>query len=189
MLKELATTTAPILTVIFKQSCDTGDVPDEWRTANVIPIHPPSYQWKDRRTKLVTTYQSHLHVFSANCLSISSTVSSWDTLTHTTYCVTSMRSCETQLLEFVANTANTMQKGAQTDILIIVLSKAFDKVGHTRLVRKLDHYGIRGKTNRKQTVALERERSDKSPVISGVPQGSVLGPSSFSSTSTTFPTT
>ncbi len=62
--------------------------------------------------------------------------------------------------------------------------KAFDKVGQARLVRKLLHYGIRGKTNkwiksflanRKQTVVLEGERSHKSTFISGIPQGSVLG--------------
>ncbi len=78
----------------------------------------------------------------------------------------SMGSCETQLLEFVADIASTTQKGAQTDNLIMYFSKAFDKVGHARLVRKLHHYGIWGKTNkwiesflanRKQTGVLEGE--------------------------------
>ncbi len=39
LLKELATTIAPILTVIFKSSYDIGEVPDESWTANVIPIY------------------------------------------------------------------------------------------------------------------------------------------------------
>ncbi len=81
-----------------------------------------------------------------------------------------------------------MQKGAQTDILIKDFSKAFDKVGHARLVRKLHHYGIWSKTNkwmesflanRNQTVVLEGERSDESTILSGIPQGSVLGPCLF----------
>jgi hypothetical protein len=67
-------------------------------------------------------------------------------------------------------------------------SKAFDKVSHSLLQHKLDHYGIRGKTcewiktflsDRKPSVVIEGESSDKILVDSGVPQGSVLGSSLF----------
>jgi hypothetical protein len=64
-------------------------------------------------------------------------------------------------------------------------SKAFDKVGHNRLLLKLNEYGITGKLNnwikaflsgRTQQVVLEGELSYTADVLSGVPQGSVLGP-------------
>ena len=67
-------------------------------------------------------------------------------------------------------------------------SKAFDKVSHSLLQHKLDHYGIRGKTgewiktflsDRSQSVVIEGESSDKITVESGVPQGSVLDPAYF----------
>ena len=67
-------------------------------------------------------------------------------------------------------------------------AKAFDKVPHRRLLYKLDYYRIRGSTykcitsclsERFQKVVLDGQAFDPVPVLSGVPQGSVLGPVIF----------
>ena len=67
-------------------------------------------------------------------------------------------------------------------------SKAFDKVSHHHLMYKIGFYGINCNayhwiqdffTNRTQTVVLEVETSNKIPVLSGVPQGTVLVPILF----------
>ena len=76
----------------------------------------------------------------------------------------------------------------QTDLILLDFSKAFDKVAHEKLLLKLHHYGITGDTLkwikgflefRKQAVVINCINSEKIPVSSGVPQGSVLGPISF----------
>ena len=83
---------------------------------------------------------------------------------------------ETQLIECVDDITRNIDAGKQTDCLIMDFSKAFDKVSHSLLQHKLDHYGIRGKTcewiktflsDRSQSVVIERESSNKIPVQSG----------------------
>ena len=85
------------------------------------------------------------------------------------------RSCETQLLSFVQELAANPDKNIQTDLIIIALAKAFDKVPHQRLLFKLKLYGIKNQTlncisaflsYRTQTVVLDGESSDIAPVTS-----------------------
>ncbi|KAJ8020472.1 RNA-directed DNA polymerase from mobile element jockey [Holothuria leucospilota] len=189
VLKSCAHSIAPIFQKLFQKSVSSGCLPAAWLDANITPIYkkgersdPANY-----RPVSLTSIPCKLleHIIHRH---IMDHFDKFNVLADVQHGFRKGRSCETQLSALVDDIMKILDNRSQADLIIMDFSKAFDTVPHQRLLNKLKHVGIRNNilnwiekflTNRYQRVLIDGTSSDKSKVISGVPQGTVLGPLLF----------
>lgn len=178
----------PVICKIFNTSLKSAVFPEAWKLAVIVPVY------KSGKSEDISNYRP------ISLLSSLSKLFEMVVHKHLSFSFKNLiapsqhgfvygRSTTTNLVTFMSTASHVVCNRGQLDVVYFDLSKAFDLVDHKLLLSKLSYYGVCGQVlawfknyllNREGYVRVNNFTSATFKIISGVPQGSILGPLLFS---------
>ena len=189
VLRQCALTLAPFLTAIFNKSLGTGAVPRSYKLSKVKALHKGGDVLNVSNYRPVSLLPATSRLLErALKVQVSEFLSQENLFPASQFGYRKNHSCEDALVLAVSKWMQAKTAHETTGVVMVDLSKAFDRVKHELLIEELFSLGFHGKvlqwfqsylSDRRQMVATRTSMTDEHICTRGVPQGSVLGPLLF----------
>ena len=190
VIKDSLPATLPVITSIINASFKHGNFPRSWKLAVVSPILKDGNHEEPNNNRPI----SLLPILSKVCERVALNqimpyLVSNERLSTRQSGNKKLHSTETSLIRTTDTLLSAIDEKKVTAVVLLDMSKAFDTISHGILLNKLLNVAISPSSiawftsylsDRRQVVRINSELSDPLPIVSGVPQGSILGPMLFS---------
>ena len=177
------------LYTMWKKSLDCGVVPTLYKQQLVTPVHKKGSRSHSSNYRPISLTAHEIKIFERVLRTkMVDFLEENQLLTCKQHGFRKGKSCLTQLLKQYDTILSNLLAQNETDVIYLDFACAFDKVDYPILMKKLSNIGISGKlfdwllnflSDRCQTVVVDGVMSYLALVVSGVPQGTVLGPLLF----------
>ncbi|XP_046662827.1 uncharacterized protein LOC124355712 [Homalodisca vitripennis] len=188
VLRMCAEVLAPHLSIHFNNLLSQGVFPTNLKSGFLVPLHKSGSRSNVKNYRPIVIQPAMAKIFEKLVLD-RMTFTFKNLIIPEQHGFQRGRSTATNLVEFTSVVLPALSRGKQVDCVYLDFSKAFDRVGHSHLLKKLEAFGVTGTLHawfrsyldgRTLQVKYAGTLSRQVNVLSGVPQGSHLGPFLFS---------